>query len=1042
MTHQLGPEEFDAYYREVYGHPPFPWQRMLAERLSVDEWPACIDLPTASGKTAFIDIAVFALACQADRPVEERTAPRRIFFVVDRRIVVDEAFSRADHLARELAVARGGVLRTVADRLRLLSVAGESEAPLIATRMRGGVALDDGWVRDPSRPAVITSTVDQVGSRLLFRGYGRSDRVAAIDAGLVGNDALYILDEAHCAVPFSQTLAAVREYREAQWAERPVLSPFRVVVMSATPPEGISPNEVFPSPEERARALDTEHLERRIRAVKRTELAVARTPRKGRKGAPGLSGSRLSDDPLVLDAADRALKAAATGPRRIAVMVNRVATARAIWKQLRAETHSEDGPPTADVILMTGRMRPYDRDRIIQRWEGLLAADEKQDALERPVILVTTQCLEVGADFSFDVLLTECASLDALRQRFGRLNRLGITERTEAVILIRPGQVSTVQQLKKLEESGKIQDPIYGNSLAATWNWLTEHAEADEGGALWIDMGIAGLESHFPTDSEVRRRLLTQLSAPAPEAPALLPTHLDLWVQTSPRPRPYPDIARFLHGPDRGEPEVAVVIRSDLQSVGDFDNGDGTHPWIQAISLLPPTTPETFSVPLGLVRQWIAAGAADAEALTDVEGTPIGGDDLESAGHRRYAVLWRGRDRSLLTSIPAAIHPGDIVVIPGLETLPEAFGDAGEDEEGRPILDIAEAAFQQARGRAALRVHSRTLGRWESDPRVRDLLEWAAEPDRETEPEELEKILRRVASGADEALDIEAKPLPSWLTTAARVLASGCEVAPHPCGGYVLSSRARIPAEAHTEPEQDAFADDDDLWSEAPGPVSLTRHLDDTAAVTRGYAERCVPKELVDPVVRAAELHDIGKIDPRFQQLLHGGNQLAALGQPEPLAKSADVPTSQWARRRARELSELPRGFRHEALSVQLAERFFELPEDRVQRDLVLHLIATHHGYARPFALVVPDAEPPRIDAQIGSVWVTVDHDERRSWPAQHHLSSGGADRFGRVVRHHGWWGAAFLEAVLRLADWTASANAAHPSPRAAEQLVPARGER
>lgn len=1036
---QLGPDDFDAFYREVHGYPPFPWQRMLAERVAAGDWPACIDLPTASGKTACIDVAVFALACQADRSVEERTAPRRIFFVVDRRIVVDEAFSRADRLARKLARAREGVLRLVADRLRSLSTAGGSEAPLIATRMRGGVALDDGWVRDPSRPAVITSTVDQVGSRLLFRGYGRSARVAAIDAGLVGNDALFILDEAHCAVPFSQTLAAVQEYRSARWAQHPVVSPFRAVIMSATPPEGVAADHVFPTPEERDRALDAERLAMRIGAVKRTELAVARAPRRPRKGEPGLRGDRLSDDPLVLDAADRALRAAAAGPRRIAVMVNRVATARAIWRQLRAEARSEDGSCTADVVLMTGRMRPYDRERIVRRWESPLAAKQDPEALERPVILVTTQCLEVGADFSFDVLITECASLDALRQRFGRLDRLGIAQRTEAAILIRPGQVKTPKQIDKLEESGTTDDRIYGNALAATWNWLLEHAESEEGGTRWIDMGIAGLEAHFPTDAAARKQLLGRLSAPAPEALALLPAHLDLWVQTSPRPRPDPDIARFLHGPSRGEPEVAVVLRNDLQLTAALDGEDGSHPWIQALSLVPPTTPETFSVPLRLVRQWIAAGEANAEELTDVEGVPISGDDPEPAGRRRYVVVWRGRDRSIVTSSPAAVRPGDIVIIPGLDELPEAFGQAVEDEAGRQILDIAEAAFQQARGRAVLRVHRRTLSLWQDDPRVQALLDWAGEPDRETEPGELDEILSRFA---DELQDGESKPLPPWLRTAARVLAEGCEIARHPCDGYVLSSRAPIPAEAEAEPEQDAFADDDDIRSEAPGPILLSRHLEDTAAIARSYADGCVPKQLVAAIVRAAELHDIGKLDPRFQQLMHGGNELAALGQPEPLAKSADIPTSQWARRRAYELSGLPRGFRHEALSVQLVERFFDLPEDPVARDLVLHLIATHHGYARPFAPVVVDAEPPRIDVPVGAEWVAVDGDERRSWPAVHHLSSGGADRFGRVIRRHGWWGAALLEAVLRLADWTASSNAARQAGSATGQLVAAGGER
>jgi CRISPR-associated endonuclease/helicase Cas3 len=49
-----------------------------------------LDLPTGSGKTAAIDIAIFHLALEAGRG-EERHPPVRIAFVVDRRLVVDDA---------------------------------------------------------------------------------------------------------------------------------------------------------------------------------------------------------------------------------------------------------------------------------------------------------------------------------------------------------------------------------------------------------------------------------------------------------------------------------------------------------------------------------------------------------------------------------------------------------------------------------------------------------------------------------------------------------------------------------------------------------------------------------------------------------------------------------------------------------------------------------------------------------------------------------------------------------------------------------------
>jgi CRISPR-associated endonuclease/helicase Cas3 len=46
---------------------------------------------------------------------------------------------------------------------------------------------------------------------------------------------------------------------------------------------------------------------------------------------------------------------------------------------------------------------------------------------------------------------------------------------------------------------------------------------------------------------------------------------------------------------------------------------------------------------------------------------------------------------------------------------------------------------------------------------------------------------------------------------------------------------------------------------------------------------------------------------------------------------------------------------------------------------------------------------------------------ERAEMTPPHRVGSGVADRFWRLNRKLGWWGLAYVEAIFRLADWSAS---------------------
>lgn len=866
---------FATFFRAIHGHEPFPWQARAAERLARRE-VFQVAVPTGLGKSALVDAAIWAAA---------QGAWRRIAYVVDRRIVVDAVHDRARRIQSVLAQTQDEGLQAFAARLGEMQV----------VRLRGGVHGDDDWVLHPERLTVALTTVDQIGSRLMFRGYGVSPRRWPMHAAFFGSDTLVIVDEAHLSVPFVQTLAALREA-----GARVDLLP-----MSATLPreDGV------------VLRLDWDDLAlptvaQRLRASKLARLVV----------------SEGTEQAMVKTLTGLVSEASATSAvRTIAVIVNRVATARLCFDRL-----TKDGVTCA---LLIGRTRPVARDRVLAELLPRLEAGRPRQTDEAPLVVVATQTIEVGADFDVDALVSESAPLSSLRQRFGRLDRLGLRGTSAAWIVHRQGKV----------------DPVYGEAEGAAWDWLNTQASDD--GDRVVDFGLDALSARLATN-------LPPAEAPC-DAATLLPSHVEALAQTGVGV-PDIDLAAWLHGPKDRAPDVTLLWRDDLLPE---DPGD----WVRAVQLLPPMQRESLSLPAPTLRQWLA-GKADRD-LSDLDGAAS--DDPRSDTSERPVLRWRGPEHCEVITA-RQIRPGDTLLLPAGYGGCDRWGWAPNAVE--PVEDLADAVLQET-GVLRRPVARLASGHWSAWGEHAQALRERVHALREME-------VRAVES--DEDLSDELEAMRQALLAMARSVghpllspSGGCQIEPHP-QGFVLRGQGIEEVEGAIETGR---------------AVTLDVHHQDVAR----WAERlAVEHPRREAIVQAAVVHDAGKAESRMQALLHGSLLAAQVG--PALAKSA-------RRRRADQLAawrnaQVPRGFRHEFASLHFSP----------QADpLVRHLIATHHGHARPWGPRCADEAVPGADlAGLERHWA-------RDWAAQ--------------LQAQGPWRLAEMEWLMRAADARASIEEAQQAP-------------
>ena len=158
---------------------------------------------------------------------------------------------------------------------------------------------------------------------------------------------------------------------------------------------------------------------------------------------------------------------------------------------------------------------------------------------------------------------------------------------------------------------------------------------------------------------------------------------------------------------------------------------------------------------------------------------------------------------------------------------------------------------------------------------------------------------------------------------------------------------------------------------------------------TRISAVLVLPKELRETVILAAKFHDLGKKREAWQR---------SIGNPDP---------KNWLAKSGRGMKPVDlTTYRHEFGS--LADVLSE-PEFRgltaEAKDMLLHFIAAHHGRGRPH-FPLDEVFDPENSAEVpAAIAIQV------------------PQRFARLQRKFGRWGLAYLESVLRAADYAASAQ-------------------
>lgn len=922
---------------------PFPWQDALLNRLlSGIGNRLVLDIPTGLGKTSVMAAWLVAKAEGAD-------LPKRLVYVVDRRAVVDQATREAERL--RAWVSSAPVTR---ENLKL-----EGETTLPISTLRGQFADNGQWLLDPSLPSIVVGTVDMIGSRLLFEGYGVSRKMRPYHAGLLGVDTLFVVDEAHLVPPFESLLDRVvapqTELRGEDDCDK--LIPRSVLLsLSATGRE--AEGDVLQIDE---RDLSHSGAGERLRAVKRLRLIEPEN----------------DDDDLVERLANEAweLSEDGTGSQRIIVFCNSRENALKVEKSVvrRAKGDKKQNRPQRKIAkqLFVGSRRVRERQQV-QKWledHGFLAGTKSKP--DMPCFVFATSAGEVGVDLDADHMVGDLVAFERMMQRFGRVNRRGEGEAEVRVLLERDTpdqkeQAALAKALAKTERQRGAKDhqlvrqfsdaPKFRAALKAL-PFIEDSCDRDASPEALRQLKIRA------SDDENLAAILASATTQPPLRPELTRPVLDSWSMTSvEKHAARPLVAPWLRGWIQDEPRTTVAWRKHL-----------------------PTQSQQCT---------------DNQITEYFEAAPVHlTEELETGSDDVLKWLLKRVDRICkLRANPKKTKPEELDRLPKDENVVAILLNKKGDVQGR--LSLRELRFeggmpaQDDKKRFARSLFGGTLI---VDARIgglsSGLLDDKAAETWVAEAADAMKSTEWIEPRDPHDTGIE--PIPAF-----RIVDQSAEELKEQAGTKKRDpnwqSCYRLPVQAADEDEPSRYlivekyrrAVTSEESRSTIGLRSLRAHLADTEVEVKQLAERLnLSKDLTLVLRIAARNHDHGKNSARWQ------NAFSAPDTGRPYAKTPGPFRNS-----------LLDGYRHEFGSLPFVKKDLEFGGLSGEwQDLTLHLVAAHHGFARPIIRTdgCEDTPPSALSDRAREV----------------------ALRFARLQRQWGPWGLAWLESILRAADHRASAK-------------------